>query len=103
MSEIIVVVTLTPAPGKRDQLLEVCREYWPGIQQEPGCGLLALHEGPETFVVIERWASRSLWDQHLATPENRALNDALSPLLGEPAQVWPVVPVPLGLASKSKL
>ncbi|MBU8864794.1 putative quinol monooxygenase [Paenarthrobacter aromaticivorans] len=103
MNEIVVVVTLTPIPGQRVQLLEICRKYWPGIQEEPGCELLALHEGPDTFVVIERWESRPLWDQHLATAENKALNAALSPLLAEPAQVWPVVALPLGHASKSKL
>ncbi|WP_181037208.1 putative quinol monooxygenase [Arthrobacter sp. 4R501] len=103
MKELIVVVTLTPASGQREQLLSVCRKYWPGVQEEPGCQLFALHEGPDTYVVIERWSSRPLWEQHLATADNAALNAELSPLLAEPAQVWPLASVPIGAPSKSKL
>jgi quinol monooxygenase YgiN len=103
MEALVVVVTLTPASEHREKLLAVCRKYWPGVQEEPGCELFALHEGPDTFMVIERWSSRYLWEQHLATEENAALNAELSPLLSEPANVWPLTTVPIGNPSKSAL
>lgn len=103
MKALVVVVTLTPADRRREELLAVCRKYWPGVQEEPGCELLALHEGPDSFIVIERWSSRSLWEQHLATADNAALNAELSPLLAEPANVWPLTAVPIGDPAKSNL
>jgi len=101
MSPIVVVVTLTPSEGNRDALLAVCEKYWPGIQGEPGCELLALHENTETFVVIERWASREIWEQHLSTEANAALNTELAPLLGAAVNVWDLTPVPIGDAAKA--
>jgi quinol monooxygenase YgiN len=103
MNALVVVVTLSPANGHREKLLAVCRKYWPGVQEEPGCELFALHEGTGSFVVIERWSSRSLWEQHLATADNAALNAELSPLLAEPANVWPLAAVAIGEPSKSIL
>ena len=101
MSAIVVVVTLTPSEGNRDALLAVCKKYWPGIQEEPGCELIALHENPETFVVVERWTSHALWEQHLETEANASLNAELASLLGAPANVWDLNPVPIGDISKS--
>lgn len=103
MQALVVVVTLSPANGHREKFLAVCRKYWSGVQEEPGCELFALHEGPESFIVIERWSSRLLWEQHLATAENAALNAELSPLLAEPANVWPVTAVPIGEISRAVL
>lgn len=101
MSPLIIVVTLTPSSDKREALLEVCRRYWPGVQREPGCEKFALHEGGQTFVVVERWSSRALWEQHLATEDNAALNAALGPLLARPADIWDVSPVAIGDTAKS--
>lgn len=101
MSPLIIVVTLTPSAETREALLDVCRRYWPGVQREPGCEKFALHEGKDTFVVIERWSSRRLWEQHLATPDNAALNAELSPLLVRPADVWDVSPIALGDPAKA--
>ncbi|ABK03217.1 Antibiotic biosynthesis monooxygenase [Arthrobacter sp. FB24] len=103
MNGLVVVVSLSPANGHREKLLAVCRKYWPGVQEEPGCELFALHEGPESFMVIERWSSRLLWEQHLATADNAALNAELAPLLAEPANVWPLTAVPIGDKSKAIL
>ena len=103
MSPLIVVVTLTPSEETREQLLEVCNRHWPGVQREDGCEKFALHAGPETFVVVERWSSRALWEQHLATADNAALNAELGPLLARPADIWDVTPVPIGDPAKSTL
>ena len=101
MKPLVVVVTLNPEAGRREELLAVCRRYWPGVQAEPGCELFDLHEGPDSFIVIERWSSRSLWEQHLATAENAALNAELAPLLSSPPNVWPLTAVTLSDDSMS--
>lgn len=101
MAALIVVVTLTPLPGRRDAMRDVLAQHWPDVQREEGCELYALHENDDVFVAVERWSSREIWERHLATEGNMQLGEELRPLLAEPLQVYDVVAVPLGDPSKN--
>ena len=64
-----VLAIITTQPGLRDTVLEAFRANMPAVHAEDGCieyapaidaqGLSAHHTalGPDTFVVIEKWAS----------------------------------------------
>lgn len=98
---LIVVVRLKPRAGAEEALLEVFRRFSPGVFRERGCEKFALHRGDETWMVVERWESREIWEEHLAQPENAELNAALTALLAEPADVWDLSPIEIEDPAKS--
>jgi len=100
---LIVVVTLVPKPDSHAALREVLERYWPAVQQEEGCELYSLNENEKLFVAVEKWASREIWEKHLATPGNAALGAELEPLLAEPLAVYDLAAVPLGDPAKNAI
>lgn len=62
----VVIATFTPHPEHYEQVKRVLLEVSPEVHQEEGCELYALHEEVEgTLVLIEKWTSRELWQEHL--------------------------------------
>ncbi|UOR02504.1 antibiotic biosynthesis monooxygenase [Leucobacter allii] len=98
---LIVIVRLRPRAGAEDELLDVFRRFSPGVFLERGCEKFALHRDDDVFMVVERWESREIWEEHLAQPENARLNAALAPLLAHPADVWDLLPLEIGDPEKS--
>ncbi len=67
MADVRVVATLTAQDGKGEQLVAA----WPGLSErvhaEDGCLAYDLHRvvgSPDTFVVLERWASAEALAAH---------------------------------------
>ena len=100
---LIVVVTLVPRPESHAAMRTVLERFWPGVQQEEGCELYSLNENETLFVAVEKWASREIWEKHLATPGNAALVAELEPLLAEPIAVYDLAAVPLGDPAKNAI
>lgn len=75
-----VLAIVTAQPGKRDQVLAEFRKNQPNVLAEAGCveyfpvidaagaGPIQAPVGPETFIVIERWASMAALQAHAAAP-----------------------------------
>jgi quinol monooxygenase YgiN len=75
-----VVAIITAVPGARERVLEAFRANRPTVLQEEGCieynatvdaaepakGWAAF--GPDTIVIIEKWASRDALKAHAAAP-----------------------------------
>ena len=62
----VVIATFTPHPEHYEQVKRVLLEVSPEVHQEEGCELYALHEEVEgTLVLIEKWTTRQLWQEHL--------------------------------------
>lgn len=75
-----VIAVITANPGRRDELLrhfranmpvvqaeQGCIEYGPAIDADPGLSVQTIY-GPDTFVVIEKWASMDALKAHGVAP-----------------------------------
>jgi len=79
-----VVAVITAKPGQRDKILEAYRANRPAVLAEEGCieytatvdaaGLPASRGtfGPDTFVVVEKWATLAALQAHAAAPHMAA-------------------------------
>jgi quinol monooxygenase YgiN len=88
-----VVAIITAKPGQRDPVLEAFRANVPAVHAEEGCieyGAVVDAEGfdgfqtklgPDTFVVIEKWASASALKAHAAAPHMAAYAAKTKPML----------------------
>ena len=75
-----VLAIITARPGKRDEILAHFRANLPAVHAEDGCieygpatdtpdmGKIQTQLGPDTFVVIEKWASAEALKAHAAAP-----------------------------------
>ena len=79
-----VIAIITTKPGQRDSVLKAfhanipavhaekgCIEYGPAIDT-PGMGKFQTPCGPDTFVVIEKWATADDLKAHAAAPHMAA-------------------------------
>ena len=77
-----VVATITAKPGKRDDILKNFKANVPAVHAEKGCieygatidndGGPFAKFGPDTFVVIEKWATMDDLKAHGAAPHMKA-------------------------------
>jgi quinol monooxygenase YgiN len=79
-----VLAIITAKPGKRDEVLGHFRANMPAVHAEKGCieygpaidaegvGGFQAKLGPDTFVVIEKWASLEDLKAHAAAPHMAA-------------------------------
>lgn len=79
-----VLAIITAKPGLRDRILAVFRANVPAVHAEAGCiayeavvdvplaapGMAKF--GPDTFVVVEKWASLDALQVHAAAPHMKA-------------------------------
>lgn len=81
-----VVVSLEPLPGCADQVEAVVARELKEIRGAAGCELYELYRAvDDTVVLIERWATRELWQAHFDEPAISRLKRELTPLLAAPA------------------
>ena len=79
-----VVAVITAKPGMRDPILQAFHANVPAVKTEPGCieyGAAVDFEdgpkfqtiyGPDTLLVIEKWASMDALKAHAAAPHMAA-------------------------------
>jgi quinol monooxygenase YgiN len=75
-----VLAMITAKPGQRDAVLELFRANVPAVRAEEGCieygaatdvdvlGRFQAMLGPDSFVVIEKWASAEALKAHGVSP-----------------------------------
>jgi quinol monooxygenase YgiN len=88
-----VLAIITANPGQRQRVLEAFQANVPGVRAEEGCieygaavdtegfGGLQTAFGPDTFVVIEKWASPEALKAHAAAPHMAAYGAKTKPLI----------------------
>jgi quinol monooxygenase YgiN len=88
-----VLAVITAKPGKRDAFLEAFRANMPAVHAEKGCieygpavdadgfGGFQTKFGPDTFVVIEKWASPEDLKAHAAAPHMAAYGAKVKDLI----------------------
>ena len=79
-----VIAVITTQPGQRDTVLAAFRKNRPAVLGESGCleylpvvdaegaGSIQSPFGPDSFVVIEKWASMDALKAHAAAPHMAA-------------------------------
>jgi quinol monooxygenase YgiN len=92
-----VIAVVTALPGQRDTVLQAFRANVPAVLAEAGCieygpavdapggppsqALL----GPDTFMVVEKWADMPALAAHAAAPHMAAYGRTVAPLLASRA------------------
>lgn len=88
-----VLAIITAQPGHREAVLEAFRANIPAVQAEDGCieygpaidatgaGASQTPLGPDSFVVIEKWASMAALAAHAAAPHMAAYAARVKPML----------------------
>ena len=78
-----VLAIITAKPGLRERILEVFRANVPAVRAvvdaQPGAAGFAQF-GPDTFVVVEQWASLEALQAHAVAPHMKAYADQVKEL-----------------------
>jgi quinol monooxygenase YgiN len=84
MATVHVLAIITAKPGRRAEILEAFQANVPNVHAEDGCieyvatvdtegaGDAQTPFGPDTFVVVEKWASLEALKAHAAAPHMAA-------------------------------
>lgn len=84
MEAVHVIAVITARPGRRAELLQAFQANVPNVHAEEGCieyvatvdaegaGNIQTPLGPDTFVVVEKWASLDALKAHAAAPHMTA-------------------------------
>jgi quinol monooxygenase YgiN len=97
---LVVVATITPKPDQVEAVREAILAAAPKVHAEPGCELYALHEGPDHFVMVERWESPEALKLHGTAEALTTLGGQLAGKLAGPLDVRRLSAVPAGDATK---
>jgi quinol monooxygenase YgiN len=92
-----VLAVITAKPGLREAVLQEFRANMPAVHAEEGCieygpavdaegfGAFQTAFGPDTFVVIEKWASAEALKAHAAAPHMAAYAARTRPMIASRA------------------
>ena len=94
MSRVHVIAIITTKPGKREEVLANFNANVPAVHAEDGCieygavidceGVgFAKAFGPDTFLVVEKWASLDHLKAHAVTPHMKAYSEKNKDLLAD--------------------
>ena len=88
-----VLAIITALPGQREAVLDIFRANMPAVHAETGCieygpvidapdaGPAQAPLGPDTFCVVEKWASMDALRAHSAAPHMAAYGAKVRPML----------------------
>jgi quinol monooxygenase YgiN len=105
MSAVIIVATAFPIPEHRAEVIAAFETAIARVhEEEAGCELYALHEGPDgRLVMIEKYASEDAVAEHRKGAGLAGLIAALKGKLSAPMDVHALVPLPAGTPGKGAL
>jgi quinol monooxygenase YgiN len=95
MSVVHVIAILTTKAGQRDAVLELFNANVPAVLAEDGCiayeatidtenaGPMQTPFGPDTFVVVEKWASMQALGAHAVSPHMKAYGVSTKDMLAD--------------------
>jgi quinol monooxygenase YgiN len=100
----IVIATFHPHHGKGAAVRHALEAIIPDVHDEPGCELYALHEETEgRLVLIEKWTTRELWQEHLTLEPVQRSRASLEGLLESATEVLEMYGLPAGGADQGEL
>ncbi len=95
MEPVHVLAVIRAKPGRRAELLAVFQANVPAVHAEDGCieyvatvdmdgaGPIQTAFGPDTFVVVEKWASLAALQAHAVAPHMKAYGERVKDLIAE--------------------
>lgn len=95
MSIVHVLAIITTKPGQREAVLNLFNANVPAVLAEDGCiayeatidtenaGPMQTTFGPDTFVVVEKWASLAALGAHAASAHMKAYGDSTKDMLSD--------------------
>lgn len=100
MTAVVVVATLQPKAGERQNLIDGFARVAPRVHAEDeGCLLYALHDAGDPagpLVIIEKWESADALAKHGTSPAMRELGGTFAGRLEAAPVVVRTTPVPAG-------
>ena len=99
MSEILVIASLRSTPGDLNALIAGLSDAIKISQQEPGALDISAHrpgDDGDRLVLVERWASRESFDEHMGKPHMTAIPTQVGHLLAGPPDVQILQPITIG-------
>jgi len=100
----VIIATFYPHPGKLDAVRAAIEAVIPDVHTEPGCELYALHEDTEgQLVLIEKWTTRELWQEHLTLEPVKRSRASLEGLLESATEVVEMYAIPVGGSQQGEL
>ena len=86
---LFLVVTIYPKIDKLAETEAQLHRMRAASMQEEGCAFMHLVQGndADAWVMIEKFASRAAWDEHMASEHNQRGNRELEPLLRQPSDL----------------
>lgn len=103
MPDVVAVATLSPVPGKTEELVCALTALVEQVSaSEEGCLLYPLHrhQDGQRLVMVEKYTGAEAVQAHRASDHFRAAGAAMSGLLASPPEVLRLEPVPLGDPAK---
>jgi quinol monooxygenase YgiN len=101
---LVLVATIVPTPEHRDEVIAALEAAIARVHQEDdGCELYALHEGPDRLLMIEKWASSDALRAHGKSPASLELNARLAGKLAAAPDLQIVQPHPAGDPARGSL
>lgn len=97
MSEVHVIAVITTKPDQREAVLKMFNANVPAVLAEEGCiayeatidtegaGPMQTAFGPDTFVVVEKWASLDALSAHAASAHMKAYGASTKDLVADRA------------------
>lgn len=100
---VVVVATITPKPGRLQDLLDAMAATVPLVHAEPGCELYAVHTDGTAIIMVERWESPEALRVHSKGDNLRAFGEATADALAGAPVVVVTENVPFGDPSKGSI
>lgn len=101
---VVVTAVFTPIEGHTAELVDALRRTMPGVHEEQGCELYAIHDADDgTVTMIEKWTSQEDLDRHAAGDAVKALQQATGDHLAGPVKVTTMTPLPAGTPEQGEL
>jgi quinol monooxygenase YgiN len=82
-----VIAEIVSKKDKADELRALLVPFAEGAAKEPGClfyQLLEVIGEPGRFLTFERWTNKAALEDHMITPEIKAIAPKLEPVLAKP-------------------
>lgn len=90
MEALYLIAVIKPVIEKAEEVRAFLAVMMTAAAQEDGChfyDLVASDEEPDTWLMLEKWASRDAWNTHMLTAHVATGNAALEHLLREPTEL----------------
>jgi quinol monooxygenase YgiN len=90
MAPLYLIAVIKPVIEKSEDARAFLAVMVAAAAQEEGChfyDLVVSDEEPDTWLMLEKWASREAWDAHMLTAHVVTGNAALEQLLREPVEL----------------